>query len=54
MRKLLIILLLAAPMSATAIQYKCGIKPITPIGCDGRSARCVCDSSGACRWVFDC
>ena len=31
----------------------CGIKPITPIGCD--QALCVCDEDGDnCKWEFIC
>lgn len=32
---------------------KCGIRPITPLGCSKSNAVCVCDSSGReCEWIF--
>lgn len=55
-KKMLVILALTllptGVMGASTIQ--CGLKPLTPFGCDARSARCVCDSRGNCQWVFDC
>ncbi len=32
----------------------CGLKPLPPLGCSSSSAVCLCDASGACKWVFSC
>ena len=32
----------------------CGLKPMPPLGCSSSSAVCLCDASGACKWVFSC
>ena len=32
--------------------YKCGVKPVPPVGCSYEDAICVCDSDGNCAWFF--
>lgn len=41
------------PHSIKDYNFKCGLKPIPPIGCSSNSARCVCSNS-YCTWQFDC
>ena len=41
------------PSLLQKVNFKCGIKPIPPIGC--KVSQCVCDSRGqSCRWTFSC
>ena len=49
---LLLVLGGAAPAAANSMA--CGLRPIAPPGCASTVARCVCEASGECRWVFDC
>lgn len=46
--------LLHNPDCANAYGFGCGLKPLTPMGCDSRSATCVCDSNDNCSWVWNC
>jgi len=38
--------------------YKCGMKPLPPLGCKRSDAVCICERTGpygsgeTCRWVF--
>lgn len=53
LKRLMILLMLLAPLGAYA--GGCGLRPLTPLGCDRESARCVCDKNGRnCHWQFEC
>ena len=47
----------SVPPPASA-NYKCGIKPLPPLGCKRSDAVCICERTGpygsgeTCRWVF--
>lgn len=36
------------------VNFKCGLKPLPPLGCDSDNAVCVCDRNGNCSWQFQC
>lgn len=41
------------PFKAELANFKCGLKPLPPLGC--KVGRCVCDQNGNnCQWVMDC
>lgn len=42
------------PVFAQFGSLQCGLRPLPPLGCRYENARCVCDASGNCQWVFDC
>jgi hypothetical protein len=43
----------AADAQAQPAVY-CAVPPVPPVGCTNQHAQCLCDSSGHCRWVYDC
>ena len=44
---------LMAPAMADPIAT-CAVPPVPPVSCSNQNAKCICDASGNCRWIYDC
>ena len=53
-RFILALIALTTALMATAKADPIATCAVPPVGCTNQDAKCICDASGNCHWIYNC